>query len=75
MRCRGQKVLADLQAAPGQEISRMYRHLYPDWVGESSALPGTVTDSAGAMVPGRCVRSNLRIGVWLAKAPLAKDPV
>jgi len=53
----------------------MYRHLYPDWVGESSALPGTVTDSAGAMVPGRCVRSNLRIGVWLAKAPLAKDPV
>ena len=53
----------------------MYKHFYIEWIGEASALTGTVTDNFVAMVPGKCVRSNLRIGVWLAKAPLAKDPV
>ena len=48
----------------------MYKHLYPEWVGESSALTSTVTDNSGAIVPGKPVRSDPRENRFrLAKAP------
>ena len=36
----------------------MYKHFYIEWIGEASALTGTVTDNSGAVVPGRSIRSN-----------------